>query len=1355
MAAARTNRNSENATTSVVQIVAHPDDDLYFLNPDLSADLARGTAVVSVCVTCGETDGKNAMPDEPGFADLPVDFAGYSGARQTGLMHAYARMAGLSAQSAWRREKVQLVPGIAAEHAVLVARPNVELIFLNLWQDASRSPEGVPGRPRQLWSGEIERIPTLPPTDSAAVDPGSYTRGQLIDALHAVLVKYRPTTVRIMDPDPDYQTHDADHRQHADYGDYSDHQDHTAVALFATAAIQRYSAEGPARPFSVVAYRGYYNERWPHNLTSDAFAAKAGHLAVYGWADGHRCPNSAGCGDRKVGDMAPGTHWGQSMTYRNPVSTSKAILGDDRRLRFFAVVGGRAAAWTQREPGGEAWSGPELLPGGDLNPELTAVLDATGRILLFGIETVLGRSPAEHRRNIVVSAQQEPGGDFGPWESLGNPHDGGNPWRLRGIGVPVAVRRGDDAVQVFVRNYGAGVSSRIRERDAQWGPWLDLGGSDTQDGLSAAVLGDGRVELAAATRRGVLRWFQDSPSGGFSRELLRTEAPVAPPTLVAAPDGGARLLLRRTGGTDVVMYTKPGPDADWDLRGHVLGGAGGVGRVATAVSRELLVAVKRDDDGRASALVVEPDVPAPARWRRLRIEPVTCPVVAMDATGPLALSVGLDGTLLTVRLPHVADRGIGTAERLASARRSIRATARGLSRRISAPRHAWKPAEIEALDTVLDPRPASHVQIIAHADDDLYFMNPDLLNAVRAGDRITTLVLCAGEADGFNATASADRHGRPDFEGYAAARATGLRRAYAAMATGDPDAPWDRREEKLEGGVLAEIAQLSGRPEITLAFFALRILGAPHYRPALRMRNLWNSSVHAMHTLVPTGSPVSAPCEVTRGALISAITQLLDRARPTTVRILDPDPECLDFSPEGETTFKDHLDHTMSAYFALEALRELRRRDGSTARSVAVESYRGYLNRELPHGLTAIEWAEKKNYLDLYGAADRPRGVSGRAIGDRKVGDRADRAGYGYSTTLRYPSAVPWAVSDRSGASHAFAIVDGAVRKWSAPAGAEPGTGWQLTHSLSTDAHLTDLTIAAGPEAIHLIAARMEIVARYDSQVRELVTASAATGAHSALEGWSHLAGPHEHDHPVKRHGLGAPALLADPVGGLHLFVRNFGTGLSAIHRDGAGNWSEWQDLRGYGLTGSVSVARSTTGRVHIIGTTVTGFIHWVCQDGAAEYEQSRVLGNLPAAPVGAPALAALDDGDMVLLSRVSGSGTLLCWRYSDGSGWDTQPRDLGGQGGHGGIAALWDRGALYIAVRNRRGSVSTSRVGEPEDGQVVWHPTGGLILRSPAFVADGVDTRPSLVALGADARLYSAGLKEDGAATAWSAADE
>lgn len=40
----------------------------------------------------------------------------------------------------------------------------------------------------------------------------------------------------------------------------------------------------------------------------------------------------------------------------------------------------------------------------------------------------------------------------------------------------------------------------------------------------------------------------------------------------------------------------------------------------------------------------------------------------------------------------------------------------------------------------------SVLHIIAHQDDDLYFMNPDLIRSLRDGDQVTTVVVTAGRA---------------------------------------------------------------------------------------------------------------------------------------------------------------------------------------------------------------------------------------------------------------------------------------------------------------------------------------------------------------------------------------------------------------------------------------------------------------------------------------------------------------------------------------------------------------------------------------------------------------------------------
>lgn len=1344
--AALTDRHDDQA--SIVQVVAHPDDDLYFLNPDLAADLARGVRVLSVIVTCGETDGVNQPAGTRAHGEAAVDYPGYSAARQIGLMHAYAVMSGLDAHSPWQREVLEVIPGVQSELVTLTSRPSVRLLFLNLWQEPLRSPAPREGRLRQVWQGEAEAVLGMVPTGSAMTKPGEYSRGDLIKALVEIFLRFRPTLVRTMDPDPDFQRHDGENRQHADYGDYSDHQDHTATALFTMAALQRYAELPEAQRHSVVAYRGYYNERWPFNLTKSAFEAKAALLAVYGWADGHVCATGPGCGDRKVGDMAPGTGWGQSQTYRYPASNATTHRRADGRLEVYGVVNGQAARWIQTSPGADSWSSAPALPRCPIAPQLALAELPDGRVTVFAIQVTLGPKPSDHQRDLVYCTQLAPDGEFSSWEGLGTPHAGEDASRRRGLGLPAVAVRPDGAVFVFVRTYGGGLACRIHD-GTSWSGWLDLGGSEIQEGLSCAVRPDGRVDVVAAHRLGVYTWYQEKPGENFERELLHTAVPVAPPSLVALPDGRLALLLRRRGDTQVIGYYSQSDERAWDLAHHSMQSPGGLGRIGAAASGRYLALASRTDTGRLHvALQDYADHKGPTIWQGSDSAAAQCPAVAFDATGPLAVFIGQDGRPHTERLqtPGLIER-LALRERLGAVKRKARAKALDV---IHAPQSAelgtWRPYLHEHRAEAVERRPASHVQIIAHPDDDLYFMNPDVLHAVQSGDPVVTIVLAAGEADGVNSS-KVEPGSTPDYEAYTAARHVGLRRAYAAMATGDPAAAWIVEERSLGSGLTLEEARLKQAPRIRLLFFNLRIVRIEGFDSMARMRSLWNGSIPYMRTLVPTGSPLSGPTEPSRAQLIDSLVELLAEAAPTVVRTLDPDPECNEFAPAGETSFHDHNDHTQSAYFAIEAVR--RYRAGGAPGLVAVEAYRGYLNRELPVGLTEEDFASKKSYIDVYGGAGSRNG----ALGDRKVGERTNATGYGRSTAIRYPAATPWAVQS-GGAGHAFAAVGGELKRWTGT------TAWQEATALPHGRVDTDICAAVTPDQrIHLVAARLELSERYDSQVRRLDLCS-QEAPDGDFGSWTSLGNPHTGGHAIQRHGLGAPVLLSDSDGALHVFVRNFSGGLHhASGRPGA-DWEGWWNLGGAGLQGPVAAADAGSGRLHALATTASGFAHWAGNGPRDGFDRLPDLDGLPTAPYGAPTLVPTQDGGFCLVTRLSQSGAVHVYRYTEKNGWTPGPvAQLPAPGGHGALAAAWsardDR--MLLASRDSVGGVRTAvcAVTTAETGSsAVWHHSGGLSLRSPALLRTD-DGTVSILTLGPDARLHTATLRPDGTAAPWQQATQ
>jgi LmbE family N-acetylglucosaminyl deacetylase len=643
---------------SHLHIVAHPDDDLFFLNPDLQQAIGRGESVLTVCLTCAESEGKNFRGDDPRHATATVDYESFAAARRNGLLAAYAQMAAGDLHSPWDRSPVTTAAGRVAEMCTLRAAPHIRLLFLNMWQEGGRAPEGRPARLRRLWIGETERQPVMASAGIAGPQPDGYTRQSLIDTLVTILDEVRPSVIRTMDPDPAHQVHDGRNRQHADYGDYSDHIDHTPTGLFAWAAVQEHLRQGRNEHLVVEGYRGYFNERWPFNLGATALREKLTLLDIYGWADEHECDRVEGCGDRTVGDGAAGSRWAQSTTYRYPGDTTWMQPGPDGRLYAFAVLGGRLMMWREKRPGGDNWEGPVPVGGGEgrLLPAVSVVLSGDGRWYVFGVRMTLDADPARQRRDLVVITQDRPGKRFTDWVVLGNPYNGKrhDPVKRRGIGVPVAVRAADGSPQVFLRNYWGGASGRAWDAAANdWSGWLDLNGSSTQDGFTAVTLPDGRTEVYAAARSGVMRWYQEKPGGEFARIVLSMPAPAGPPTVLSRPGGGLLLVTRRPDTAEVLVHERPGPDAEWQTEPTVLGGHGGFGRVAAVTTADGGVALAhRNDDGTVSIGLL--GSPESVRWQPETRPFAHSPALAVDARGRLTVGViGLDGRLHISRPPVV------------------------------------------------------------------------------------------------------------------------------------------------------------------------------------------------------------------------------------------------------------------------------------------------------------------------------------------------------------------------------------------------------------------------------------------------------------------------------------------------------------------------------------------------------------------------------------------------------------------------------------------------------------------------------------------------------------------------------
>ncbi|MDG4536889.1 PIG-L family deacetylase [Streptomyces sp. AV19] len=691
--AARAKMAADNGGTGgavTMQVVAHPDDDLDFMNPDVRQSIDANHRVVTVYVTSGEANGINGVPGEK---KPRPDFAGYAGSRQQGLRQAYALMATGKPLAKWKRGVLDLPGGLRCEVDSLVERPGVTLVFLGICQHtadllgagegsagkngcaaqeepsrrkdtgARRTPRtGRTGEPPHrkdtrlgdLWSDPKVVTRTRVSTGSTVRGAHPVTRAGLIDALAGVLDRFRPTLIRTMDPDPDMQVHGAKHRPHHDQSGYSDHPDHTAVALFTHAALERYRGPGDGRHFIVTTYRGYYNERWPFNLPPGLVRGKADVINAYGGDPALGCGFAAGCGDFEVGrDRSYGTGWIESTNVRYPGTTTWLQRGHDGRLTAFGVLDQQAAMWIESAPGSGRFDAPRLLGGGMLAPALAISQTKDGRWQLFAERFAgLGADAEGNRREIVALEQESPGGRFGFWTSLGNPEE--DPVRGRRVGAPAVARNADGSAQVFVRTWAKGVSTKRQDREGRWGEeWTDLGGAEVQEGLSAVTGSDGRIHVAGSGHDTVHHWVQERPGGDFALAAHgRLPVPADPPTLVAQPDGGLLLVFRQPRTARPLVYRLDDKDGQWEELGPGLVGCGyGVMAVAAdPEGGERAVLVSRNDAGSLSAGGLGRG--AHPRWAVCGEQAVGAPTIAVDAKGRLVVAtLTAEGKLLTSRQP--------------------------------------------------------------------------------------------------------------------------------------------------------------------------------------------------------------------------------------------------------------------------------------------------------------------------------------------------------------------------------------------------------------------------------------------------------------------------------------------------------------------------------------------------------------------------------------------------------------------------------------------------------------------------------------------------------------------------------
>lgn len=489
-----------------LQVVAHQDDDLLFMNPDLRDDVRAERAVVTVFLTAGEANAS--------------DPAEYMASRQAGVRAAYAAMADVADD--WIGEPLRIDADHQVEQYSLRARPSIKLIFVNLPEDGTRTPGGLHAL-RRLWSDRNEsvRVTAVQPRGSLVAKPSSYRRYDLLDVLQTLMERFQPTVVRTQDSEP--------RKDYPHWKPFYDHPDHLMTAKFTEAAARNYRDSARRPVFVEIGYRDYNIEQSPVNLDP---AQQRQKLADFKRYTAH---------DPLLGKQVSYDNWPRRTYKRWPRGVSWAGRDEHGTPWAFAVLAGGLRAWS-----GESWQHADLGdPGGPLAP---GVAVATGR---NGLEACGLR-----RDDDTIACWRG-----GRWTDLGSP-DGSD-----GVSAPTVVALADGRLAAFVLNGRGGVSRLEQERSGSWPDgWTDLGGSGFRDGL-AAVSGPDGVELFAMGTDGLVRWQGDwRPFGS----VAPAGAPVAIGSNALAyrvANTGEVAISRRSATGWSTPTVHPGPGGAGDVAG--------------------------------------------------------------------------------------------------------------------------------------------------------------------------------------------------------------------------------------------------------------------------------------------------------------------------------------------------------------------------------------------------------------------------------------------------------------------------------------------------------------------------------------------------------------------------------------------------------------------------------------------------------------------------------------------------------------------------------------------------------------------------------------------------------------------
>jgi len=246
---------------TIMNIVAHQDDDLLFMNPDLLHEINAGDCVRSVYITAGDAGSSRS----------------YWLSREQGSEAAYGSMIGF--KGIW----VQRVVELSNHEFISVANPQgnskVSLIFFRL-PDGNLKGEGfISTHFESLAKLEASKISVMNAIDGQS----NYTLSQLSAALTSLMHLYQPAEIHT--------------QSNFVSKTFPDHSDHMAVGRLVQQSYRQYELQQYNNEVTIPLkfYTGYPIHGFPANVSGSDLITKEAAFLAYAKFDDDVCHTAAQC----------------------------------------------------------------------------------------------------------------------------------------------------------------------------------------------------------------------------------------------------------------------------------------------------------------------------------------------------------------------------------------------------------------------------------------------------------------------------------------------------------------------------------------------------------------------------------------------------------------------------------------------------------------------------------------------------------------------------------------------------------------------------------------------------------------------------------------------------------------------------------------------------------------------------------------------------------------------------------------------------------------------------------------------------------------------------------------------------